>query len=55
MRVPDKGGTCKVGVEARHSTAVVKAIFDLLMLEGPELLLALELNFAQADGLLLGN
>ena len=43
--VPDKGGTCKVRVEA---------VFDFLVMKSPEFLLTLELNFVQADGLFLG-
>ena len=44
MGVPDKGRTGEVRVEACHGTAVVKAVFDLLMSKSPEFLLALELN-----------
>ena len=54
MGVPDEGGTCEVRVEVFHDATVVKAVFDLLMPDGPKLLLTLELNFVQADGLFLG-
>ena len=41
MGVGDKGSTCKIGVEALHDAAVVKAVLDLLMMGSPELLLML--------------
>ena len=55
VRVSDKCRASEVGMETRHGTAVMETLSDLLMSESPELLLTLELNFAQADGFLLGD
>ena len=55
VRVFDECRAGEVRVEARHGMAVMETVSDLLMSESPELLLALELDFVQADGLLLGN
>ena len=55
VRVSDKCRAGEVGMETRHGTAVMEMISDFLMSESPEFLLTLELNFAQADGFLLGD
>ena len=53
--VSHSSGAIEVGVDALHDAAVAKAVSDFLVAESPKLLFTFELNFAQADGLLLGN
>ena len=54
MGVSDKSRTSQVGMEAFHDVAVAEVVSDLLVVDSPELLLSLKLNFTPADGLFLG-